>query len=238
MIKTIVIVVIMVAVNLLMVFSIKRAAARVDYTLRRLFMQKVSLQVPEEEHKVGAVDKTEQEKPVTIINQVVLPAPDNIKTASFKSSSLRDDYRTIKKISEYTPEYALDCAKNQVGYFHSGPARDYVGLLEKLDFNTVYEMASLDPEQQQQLLRSNLTADQTSVLDDFLAEGVKTFNSVDFYSYVKQMAAIYSSGFTIKTGNIEDDGRVLPDGTRITYDDQICEGSKVIYENKLYDYSL
>ena len=52
------------------------------------------------------------------------------------------------------------------------------------------------------------------------------------------MAEINSPDYVVMTGDRQDEGKMLSDGTRVQYDDQICEGTKVIYKNKLYDYSL
>ena len=243
MIKAIAIVIVMLVVNGLMFFSIRRAALRVDYTLRRLFMQKISIEQTEEDilasgEEKPAEKKDTSEEPPVVINNVIISASDTLKPVSFKSSSLKDDYRAIKQISEYTPEKALDCTRNQVDSSDVGMRKDYAGVLKNLSVDVVYELASLDSDQQVAILRESLSPEQTAIIDDYIAESRKRFDSVDFYSYVKQMNEICGSGFVIRTGNKDDNDRVLPDGTRIKYDDSICEGSQVIYGNKLYDYSI
>lgn len=243
MIKAIAIVIVMLVVNVLMLFSIRRAALRVDYTLRRLFMQKISLEETEKdeerssEESVPEKENPEQESQI-IIKNVIISSSDTLKPASFKSSSLRDDYRTIRQVSEYTPEKALDCTRNQMTDSAPEIRKDYSGVLQKLTMDAVYELASLEPGQQETILRETLSPQQSVILDDYLAEDGKRFDAVGFFSFVKQMNEICGTDFIIKTGNMEDDGRILPDGTKLKYDESICEGSQVIYGNKLYDYSI
>ena len=244
MIKAIAIVIVMLAVNVLMFFSIRRAALRVDYTLRRLFMQKVSLEesaMDDEEttseEATLKVENSEQQSPM-IVKNVIISSSDTVKPASFKSSSLRDDYRTIRQVSGYTPEKALDCTRNRMNESDFEVRKDYSGVLRKLTMDAVYELASLEPEQQKAVLKETLSPQQSVIIDDYIEENAGRFDAVGFYSYVKQMNEICGTQFIVKTGNMEDDGRILPDGTKLKYDDSICEGSQVIYGNKLYDYSI
>lgn len=243
MIKAIAIVIVMLVVNVLMFFSIRRAALRVDYTLRRLFMQKISIEQTEEETVSSSgeemmKDRRAEEPPQVVVRNVIISASDTLKPVSFKSSSLKDDYRAIKQISEFTPERSLDYTKSRLDASDMSVRRDYEGLLKNLSADVVYELASLEPDQQEAVLRESLSPEQICIIDDYLAENRKRFDSIDFYSYVKQMNEICGSEFIVRTGNKEDDDRVLPDGTRLKYDDGICEGSQVIYGNKLYDYSI
>lgn len=247
MIKTIAILIVMIVVNLLMIFSIIRASRRVDYSLRKFFIQRLGhedlgVKLPEikfEEEEIKEEPKTffinKRKKP----QQLLISNIENVSKVQYISNSLKDDYKAIKKISNFTPEYALKCAKEQVqNDANKVEYKDYQGILDLLNYQTVFDLNSLDPSKQELLIRESLNDEQNTIIDDFLSETGKEFDSINFYSYIKQMAGIYNSEFTVVTGNQDDLGKKLKDGTEVSYDDQIVEGSQVIYKNKVYDFSI
>lgn len=247
MIKTIAIILLMLIVNLLMFFSIRRAAVRVDYTMRKLFLQKMSS--GDGEITSGAENETSEktqtpegaaEKEV-VTKTIVYAPPVEIREAAYKNKNIREEYRTIKGISRFTPEYALRAAKKRVAKEEpdaKNTERDYESFLSMLSFDLVYALTSLEPPVQEQLLRENTDPEYHGIIDSFKAEHEGRFDAAEFYAYLRQMADMYNSGFVIRSGNREEDGKVLSDGSRVEYDEGICEGAKVIYKNRMYDYSL
>ena len=248
MIKTIAILSVMIAANALMILSISRAAKRVDYSLRKFFVQRLSMDdfdanLPEK--KIIEEIKLETEpdeysffkrKPAV---QTLISTDENVGRAHYKSDTMKSDYKAIKQISNYTPEYALECAKKQILKDENPEVfKDYKGVLDLMDYDTVFSLNSLDPEKQEEILRNNLNPEQQSIIEDFLTESGKRFDSIDFYGYLSQMAEIYNSGFCVKTGNPCEDDKQLDDETSLVFDNQICEGSQVIYKNRMYDYSI
>ena len=247
MIKTIAILIVMIVVNLLMVFSIIRASRRVDYSLRKFFVQRlghedlgiklpeITFEEEEPKEEVTHLFFTRKKKP----QQVLVSNVENISKVKYISNSLKDDYKAIKKISSFTPEYALKCAKEQVeNAGNQEKFKDYKGILDLFTSDTVFDLNSLDPDKQEKLIRESVNEEQNGIIDDFLRETGKEFDSINFYSYIKQMAEIYNSDFKVVTGNLDDVGKKLNDGTEVSYDDQIVEGTQVIYKNKVYDFSI
>ena len=249
MIKTIATIIVMLVVNLLMILSISRAAKRVDYSLKRFFVQRLSMDdlgvtLPEVQTlKEEMKDDNSHLSDFMVFNnkrpEFQLLKTDNVSSASYKSDSLKNDYKAIKQISYFTPENALALAKKQVDKDLSNEEfKDYNGLLRVLDFDTVYSLSVLDPEKQEELIRNSIDEVHQEIIDGFRLETGKEFDAIDFHSYVSQMAELYNSGFSIKIGDAKNDGKQLADGTNLVFDNQICEGAQVIYKNKLYDYSI
>lgn len=251
MIKTIAILVVMLVVNFLMVVSISRAAKRVDYSLRKLFIQRLShddmgMSMPD----VKAMQQIKAEEPPDEAGsegkkrrkhkeQVLLAANETAGRAGYKSKTIKDDYKAIRQISGFTPETALSYAKRQVEKSRMDEGiRDYKGLFSLLDYDTVYSMNALDPDRQEALLRSTLKPEHIGILDAYLEETGAQLDCIEFYGYLNQMAAIYNSGFHVVTGNKKDEGNTLKDGTTLSFDDQICEGAQVIYKNRMFDFSI
>lgn len=250
MIKTIAILLVMLVVNFLMILSVSRAAKRVDYSLRKYFVQRLGhddLGADLPENRIIEEIRTEKAPEANDFalpksktrQQVILSSNDAVGRANYKNDTLKEDYKAIRKISGYTPEHALACAKAQIRKDADARSfKDYIGLYNMLDYDTVYSMNVLDPEKQEALLRTALKDDHAEILSEFLEENGNRFDCIEFYGYLEQMAAIYNSDFTVVTGNEEDCGRKLKDGTEISFDDRICEGSQVIYKNKMYDFSI
>ena len=239
MIKTIAIIVVMVAANLVMVISIRRAAVKVEYSLRRYFMQKVGTEDLNVSAAVRAVMAEDAHEDKSVKVRTVYPTSENLSTAQYKSKTFNSDYRAVKIFNYFTPENAVGMVKQRMAK-DAAPAaqRDYAALCSCLSFDTVYSLNTLSPEDQEKLLRSCLGEKLSAVIDDFKAETDKPFDSIAFYSYAKDMEGLYGQGFIVRTGNPDDKGRRLADGTSVVFDESICEGSEVIYGNTLYDYSI
>lgn len=172
---------------------------------------------------------------------VVFASAPIIREVSYKNKNIRDEYRTIKQVSCFTPEYVINAAKRRLVNEDSICGKqtyDFAGLLDKLSFDVVYELSSLEPLVQEQLLRDNMGTEYQQIIDAYKSEYEEPFDISNFYAYLRQMSEMYNEGFIIKTGNKEDDGKTLSDGSRIEYDEGICEGAKVIHNNTMYDYSL
>jgi len=242
MIKTIAIIIVMVAVNTLMVISIRRSAARVDYSLRRHFGLKLTNDgLLKEETDIQKVEEFIQEKSEDsphIETKAREPYfTENIQSEPYKYQRLNEDYKLIKTLSKYTPEYALECTKKITG---DQPLNkfDYKGLLDLLSFDTICDLNTLDPQTQEKLLQSYMPEDSRPILDEYLKENDCDFNSIDFYGYLREMADIYNSGYIVINGNPNEDASALPEGSKLIYDHAICEGSKVVYGNREYDFSI
>jgi len=107
-------------------------------------------------------------------------------------------------------------------------------LLRELDFDTVYQLSTLQPEEQVEILRESLPEDGNKLLEDYL-ETAGQFHAPGFYDYLRTLAETEPKAVTLwvpaelagskrSYGNVE----IIPDSG-------ICEGFQVEEDHMLYD---
>ena len=108
-------------------------------------------------------------------------------------------------------------------------------ILTALPLETAYSLSTLDPEEQEQILRQCLDEEELKILEQYLDEN-GTMDACGFREYASVFSDLYSDKTTVYTGNPESagkDGRV-----ETVYDEGICEGVRVVRGNRMFDYSI
>lgn len=108
-------------------------------------------------------------------------------------------------------------------------------ILTDLPLETAYSLSTLDPEEQEQILRQCLDEEELKILEQYLDEN-GTMDACGFREYASVFSDLYSDKTTVYTGNPESagkDGRV-----ETVYDEGICEGVRVVRGNRMFDYSI
>jgi hypothetical protein len=85
-----------------------------------------------------------------------------------------------------------------------------------------------------------MTGDKAAVLDEFVdsLEVDETFDSMKFYDYVKDIRKIEDPHVYVSVGENELDYTEEEKKIICSVDSNICEGIKIIFQNKIYDYSI
>ena len=108
-------------------------------------------------------------------------------------------------------------------------------ILTDLPLETAYSLSTLDPEEQEQIIRQCLDEEELKILEQYLDEN-GTMDACGFREYASVFSDLYSDKTTVYTGNPESagkDGRV-----ETVYDEGICEGGRVVRGNRMFDYSI
>lgn len=257
MIKILAVIIIMVIVNLVMVFAIVKAAGRVESAVRKFYIARLgdeeqktedrkskdvlmftSSQGTEEKKAETAVQKipAAQSIPEVTVSYASGSGPDNGK-ARYKNSAFREDYRIMRRMDLLDKNAALSRVV-RIQEQKEEKESVYERILKILDFDTAFRLNSYSPEEQERLLRETMDPSMIKVLDSFLAVEAGSFSAVDFYSFLKEQAALNSNTYVVMRA--EGAGETIKAGAnvRTVEDAEITEGVKIIYKNKLYDYSV
>lgn len=106
----------------------------------------------------------------------------------------------------------------------------------ELQVDTVCAMASLEPQQQYELLHTSGGADIAAMLTEY-AVRPEAFSCIGFYDYLRRRAAEEAGGCTLYVPpDAEPDS--VPDGVTVRQDPGLCEGFLLETAGTVYDYSL
>jgi len=110
-------------------------------------------------------------------------------------------------------------------------------LRKKFDSNTIYQIKILSEQEQMELLKKNLNAKEIQVYKAYLK--ITNKHNIDsFIDYLNELVDLNSPTITIYVGNKTENYDHLSNYIKTIYSKDIYKGIKIIYKNKIYDYSL
>ena len=112
-----------------------------------------------------------------------------------------------------------------------------LNLRRKFDSDTIYLFKSLMPSEIDDTMKQFLTAKEYKIYDAFKAI-VNDHSIENFMDYLDQLVDLNNPKITILVGNKSENYDHLSDYIVTKYNDKIYRGLKIIYKNKVYDFSL
>lgn len=113
-------------------------------------------------------------------------------------------------------------------------------ILEKLNFQAVYDLSSLPESTQLEVLDEALTKTEKLLLKEYMDEKENNdcFDLLDFLSWTEQVVNKESPQLLAAIGEKDEDYSDVAENVVCRFDQNVCEGIRIIYQNKLYDYSI
>ena len=238
MIKSIIILIIMVLVNVALVFAILRLVKRTDDNLQKFFLDRTSRIFPVEEKSndknINADDKKEavqKVEPHYVVNE--------IDKTSYKDNEFKDNYKNVKEEMNFNRADVILDVIDSTNEEEDKLAKAIKKINDDFDFETIYQLSTVSDNLQLSILNDVFDDYQRQFLNKYLIGlGTKKFDVVTFFNYVKEQAKLVDENFYIKTGSYEESYDDLGDNVVTVHDENIVEGIKVVHKNKMYDYSI
>ena len=112
-----------------------------------------------------------------------------------------------------------------------------LNLRDKFDSDVIYKLKSMLPEDREKELKGMLTSKEYKVYEAFKL--INSEDSVDnFIDYLDQLVDLNNPKITILVGNKSENYDHLSEYIETVFNDKIYRGIKIIYKNKVYDFSL
>ena len=112
-----------------------------------------------------------------------------------------------------------------------------VGLREKFNSDVIYKLKSMMPEDLEKELRELLSKKEYKIYDAYKL--IANDSSIDnFIDYLDQLVDLNNPKITILVGNKSENYDHLSEYIETVYSERIYRGIKIIYKNKVYDFSL
>lgn len=110
-------------------------------------------------------------------------------------------------------------------------------LRKKFNSTTIYKLKILSEEEQMELLNNKLSEKERQVYKAYLKINNK-HNIDSFIDYLNELVDLNNPNITVYVGNKTENYDYLSNYIKTVYSKDIYKGIKIIYKNKIYDYSL
>ena len=113
-------------------------------------------------------------------------------------------------------------------------------IISDLDFEGMYNLCSVSSSEQMDILKEALTDEKGEMLSQYIdtLDEESQFDSLQFIDYVKTIRTIEDPHVYVSVGENELDYTEEDKKIICSVDSNICEGIKIIFQNKVYDYSI
>ena len=199
-----------------------------------------------EERLARTIRSLEREKESYSVSPFYVPRPIPrdiyIPTARYIDNDFFVEYKIAKdKLMSINKQEVIYNVIDRVPYTGNLPRYELAcDILSDLNFDVRYNLCSVPADQQLEVLKEAMTGDKAAVLDEFVdsLEVDEAFDSIKFYDYVKDIRKIEDPHVYVSVGENELDYTEEEKKIICSVDSNICEGIKIIFQNKIYDYSI
>lgn len=235
---SIAIVIVMFIINAFMVYAIVRTWERVGEKVEKYFLVKTANFVKTEGSRQEAkVEQTGFDSPEKAVEtREIFLSDQSIDRSCYKNADFKEDYKAVKENMDFSKQ---DIIRDVIsGEEESDETSAVVELVRDFDFETIYQLSTLQSDEQKEVLKASLSEGQLDILNEYLSSKVEAFSCIDFFDYVTQLAKRQDPNFYVKTGWSNDSFEHLGDNVVTVHDRDITEGLKIVHKDKLYDYSI
>ena len=118
-----------------------------------------------------------------------------------------------------------------------GTYKFVMNLRNKFNSDIIYKLKILTDEEQVELLNKNLDETEKEIYNAYLKIN-KKHNLDSFIDYLNELVDLNNPSITVYVGNKNENYDYLSEHIKTIYSKDIYKGIKIIYKNKIYDYSL
>ena len=153
-----------------------------------------------------------------------------------------ENYRTAKDLMAVLDKKAIvEEVQRQVSY-HGDRARyaQLCDLIDTLNFDTVYQLETVPAEEQLQVLDETLKEEQHELFLEYVKglEKPLNFSVLSFLDWLRLQRSEEDPTLYVYTGEKQDNLDHMASDVKTCYDENICEGVRLVYQNQVYDYSI
>lgn len=118
-----------------------------------------------------------------------------------------------------------------------GTYKFVTNLRNKFDSKIIYDLKILSDEEQIEFLNNNLNEKEQEIYKAYITIN-KKHNLDSFIDYLNELVDLNNPNITVYVGNKNENYDHLSEHIKTIYSKDIYKGIKIIYRNKIYDYSL
>lgn len=171
-----------------------------------------------------------------------IPRDIYIPTARYIDNDFFEDYKNAKdKLMSIDKQDVINNVMDKVPY--KGDIDLYKlaqGIIEKINFEAKYDLCSISSENQLKILNEALNTKEKELLYDYVKDmiEIEEFDILGFIDYIKHIEWQNAPQVFVSVAENEKDYSNKRRNIVCNVDSNICEGLKIVYQNKVYDYSI
>lgn len=165
-----------------------------------------------------------------------------IPTARYIDNDFFEEYKIAKdKLMSINKQEVIDNVMDKVPF--TGDLKIYntiQGIMKKLNFDAIYDLCSSTKEDQLQIIKESLDTEEQKLLYQYIEdmEEIDEFDVLGFTDFLKHTAWKNDPHVFVSVAENEEDYSNEKRNIVCLVDQNICEGLKIVYQNKVYDYSI
>jgi uncharacterized membrane-anchored protein YhcB (DUF1043 family) len=160
-----------------------------------------------------------------------------LSDATYRDPGFLDDYAYVRQNMKLDYKGLANDLLGSLDYSESDEARLCRSMLEKLPADRLYDIVTMQDNDQIEYLSSLFNEEEEAYLGDYTAEHGK-FDLLNFHNYITNYVKDHESHVYIRTGNPEDFADLIRENVSVLFDPGIHEGIRISFKNTVYDYSL
>ena len=165
-----------------------------------------------------------------------------IPTARYIDNDFFEEYKIAKdKLMSINKQEVIDNVMEKVPF--TGDMKIYntvQNIMQKLNFEAIYDLCSSTKEEQLEIIKECLNSEEQKLLLSYIEnmQDIDEFEVLGFMDYLKHMAWKNDPHVFVSVAENEADYSNADRNIVCNVDQNICEGIKIVYQNKVYDYSI
>ncbi len=231
-----------------MFLILKNAVTKISDQTKAYFVDKLQAYdylINEKEEKLNEINKQIKEKELGIEEdnkdsenknyEFDYNIIDLFNATKYQDSSLFELNKLIEK------EFNFDYVKIIKTFVNN--VKDYnkynfcVELRNKIDSDMLYDISILNDEERKDYLKNKLTEDEYKIYEIFI-ETMDNNSPEAFVEYLDQLVNLNNPNIIVLVGNENENYDYISDYVNTKVSKDIYKGIKIIYKDKIYDFSL
>lgn len=224
-----------------MFFILKRTALRLNRQAENYFVHKLRVyeqMIKEKEGTNQNHNEIKEEKEVTTATVPRETVTSDLTIPEYRNEQFLDDLKKVQETfvvdsRKIVSEFVKNHTTSQV-------SKDYnilKSIREKLSQDVIYEMLTLSKKQQFSLILDALDSKQLAWINKYM-HNKKDFDILKFVDDIDYYIRKMDPTIIVKTGNKDDNFDNIDSNIKTIYEDKIHLGVIIIYQDKMYDYSI
>jgi len=174
-------------------------------------------------------------KPRPVIRDTYIPVAHYIDNEFFS------DYKKAKRLLVMDKAQIIRTVFEK--YPYEGDINRYNlanSIKDKLNYNAMYDLCTLPKVEQLQALNEGLTPEEVDLLEEYIKTLLDPgkFDIIGFINWIKFVVNEESPILTAYLGEEDEDYSDVAENVVCLYDKNVCEGIRIVYQGRLFDYSI
>ena len=224
-----------------MFFILKKTAIRLNSQAENYFV-----------HKLRVYEQMLKEKEETNQNQNEIKEELEVTTATLPKENVTSDltipeYRNEEFLDEFKKvqeTFVIDSKKIVSDFIREKTNKDLLdnykvlkNIRKLFTEQVIYEMLTLSKKQQFELVLDSMDSKQISWMNDYM-KNKKDFDLLKFVDDLDYYIRKLDPTVIVKTGNKSDNFNNIDSNIKTVFEEKIHLGVIIIYQDKMYDYSI